>query len=114
MNRYRLILCFLIGLWVAAYAEPTPWEADCGSQVTLTASPQTGYQFDRWSDGNTDATRVVDVTGDETYTAYFKPSTATDVDNVSTAPKARKVLMEDKLYIIIGDQLYDATGKRVR
>ena len=42
-----------------------------GAQVTLTATANSGYHFDRWNDGDTDATRVVTVTGDATYTANF-------------------------------------------
>lgn len=43
-----------------------------GSTPTLTAIPNTGYKFVRWNDGNTSASRVITVTGDATYTAYFE------------------------------------------
>lgn len=43
-----------------------------GSKVTLKATPQNGYSFERWNDGNTNATRTITVTGNATYTAYFK------------------------------------------
>lgn len=43
----------------------------CGSQVEITATPKTGYHFVRWNDGNTESSRIVDVTGDATYRAYF-------------------------------------------
>ena len=39
--------------------------------VKLTATPATNYQFDCWTDGNTDNPRVVTVKGDKTYTAKF-------------------------------------------
>lgn len=45
---------------------------DYGTQVTLTATPSTGYRFVRWSDGNTNQTRTVTVTSDVTYTAVFE------------------------------------------
>lgn len=41
------------------------------SSVTLTATPNTGYKFVKWSDGILNATRTISVTRDETYTAYF-------------------------------------------
>lgn len=44
-----------------------------GTSVTLTATPDTGYVFDSWSDGNTSSTRSVTVTGNATYTATFAP-----------------------------------------
>ena len=33
-----------------------------GTEVTLTAKPDAGYEFDRWSDGNTNSTRTLTVT----------------------------------------------------
>lgn len=42
-----------------------------GTQVTLTATANDGYYFDRWNDGDTNATRVVVVTANATYTANF-------------------------------------------
>ena len=42
-----------------------------GDMVTLTATPNTGYTFVSWQDGNTNAMRTVEVTGDETYSAIF-------------------------------------------
>ena len=43
-----------------------------GTQVTLTAIPKLGYKFKEWNDGNTDNLRVITVTQDESYTAYFE------------------------------------------
>ena len=45
---------------------------DEGSNVTITATPKSGYQFDKWSDGNTSASRTLTVTEDLTLTATFK------------------------------------------
>lgn len=47
--------------------------ANCGSQVTISATPKTGYHFLRWNDNNTDNPRIVSVSSDATYTAYFAP-----------------------------------------
>lgn len=42
------------------------------SQITITATPDKGYRFVKWSDGNTSATRTITVTADATYTATFE------------------------------------------
>ena len=41
------------------------------SYATLQATPANGCRFDRWSDGDTNATRRIQVTADGTFTAYF-------------------------------------------
>ncbi len=43
--------------------------------ATITATPKTGYQFVKWDDGNTNATRTVTVTKAATYTATFAVAT---------------------------------------
>jgi len=45
---------------------------DVNTEVTLTATPNTGYDFVKWSDGNTDNPRKVVVTADAEYTAIFQ------------------------------------------
>ena len=42
-----------------------------GTVVTITATANEGYYFDRWNDGDTNATRTVTVTANATYTANF-------------------------------------------
>ena len=46
-----------------------------GTSVTLTATPNSGYRFVSWNDGNTDNPRTITVTGDATYIASFIPAT---------------------------------------
>lgn len=43
-----------------------------GRQVTLTATPDEGYRFQQWTDGNTDNPRVITVTENKTYIACFE------------------------------------------
>ena len=43
---------------------------DCNSSI-LTAIPNEGCTFVKWSDGNTQATRYLELTEDITLTAYF-------------------------------------------
>ena len=47
------------------------------SEITLTAIANYGYHFARWTDWNTDNPRLVQVTGDATYTAVFAKNTYT-------------------------------------
>ena len=55
-----------------------------GEQVTLTATANSGYEFQGWSDGVTDNPRIITVTGNATYTAVFSEVGATYY-NVTTS-----------------------------
>ena len=44
-----------------------------GTIVTLDATPENGWRFDHWSDGNTDNPRTITVTKNENLTAVFVP-----------------------------------------
>ena len=48
-----------------------------GQIATLTATANTGYEFDHWNDSNTENPRSFTVTGNATYTAYFQAVTYT-------------------------------------
>lgn len=50
---------------------------DYNKKVTIKATPNTGYSFVSWNDGNTSASRSVTVTKAATYTANFKANTYT-------------------------------------
>ena len=52
--------------WTGSYFDNQP--------VILTATPNEGYKFVQWQDGNTDNPRTVTVTDKVTYTATFAPS----------------------------------------
>ena len=43
-----------------------------GESVEIKAIPNSGHAFVKWDDGNTEATRTVEVVGDKTYTAIFQ------------------------------------------
>ncbi len=45
---------------------------DEGTRITVTATPAEGYDFDKWSDGNTSASRTVTLNADLTLVASFK------------------------------------------
>lgn len=54
--------------------------------VTLTAVPQTGYSFSHWNDGDTSNPRVVFITSDTAFTAYFEPKSVYKLTLSSNAP----------------------------
>ncbi|MCQ2203534.1 MAG: leucine-rich repeat protein [Bacteroidales bacterium] len=58
----------------ATYGSTTPAskEVKFGSSVEISATAKSGYQFLRWDDGDTNATRTVVATADKTYIAYYE------------------------------------------
>ena len=52
-----------------------------GSRVDITASPKAGYQFDKWSDGNTSSVRTINVSKNESFVAQFKVADSTGDDD---------------------------------
>ena len=48
-----------------------------GQSVEISASPAEGYQFTRWSDGNTNASRTITLSSNIALTAYFKSDSDT-------------------------------------
>ena len=57
--------------------EPNTLEVEDGKNVTLVATPQMGYTFSRWDDGNTSNPRIVAVNSDATYRALFTKQSST-------------------------------------
>ena len=58
---------------------------DPGTTTRIWGTPEVGYQFDRWTDGNTDNPRTITVNGNATYTAVFK-TVGGDTPVVATTP----------------------------
>ena len=98
---------------IAPAAEGNRYEY--GTQVTLTATANEGYTFVQWSDGDTNATRTITVTGDLTLTATF---TATDPSALHS-PEAGtwKAIGTDGMLRITGTEaemtVYDMRGALV-
>lgn len=77
MKRTILILLCLLGLRAMAQAIPSGGATvECGTWLQLTATPREDFHFVEWSDGNTDSLRLVEVTADATYIAYFAANCA--------------------------------------
>lgn len=62
-------------------------EYEEGETVNLLAEPKSGYKFVSWNDGNTSASRFVQVTEAKTYTATFAVKTSTGEDDDFTPPQ---------------------------
>lgn len=58
-----------------------------GTSVTITATANQCYEFVRWSDNNTEYTRTFTISGDATYTAYFKKTEYTVTANPDNATR---------------------------
>ena len=86
---------------------------DYGTQVTLTAVSNKGYEFAQWSNGVTDNPYLLTATADLTLEAQFVPATA--VDNVSadgTTPQ--KIVRDGQVYILRNGKTYTTTGIEVK
>ena len=57
MKRNILITICLLGLTVLAQANSVDWTVNCGQNYKLIAEPKEGYEFEAWSDGNTNPNR---------------------------------------------------------
>lgn len=60
----------------------------CGKTVTITATPDDGYEFDHWQDGNTQNPRQIVISADSTiwtYQATFRPKQMTVVATANEA-----------------------------
>ena len=87
-------------------------EYQYGTTTDLTAIPDEGYVFDQWSDGVTDNPRTITVTGDVEYIALFK--SAEGLENIYTSEPVQKVIIDQKVYILRGEKIYNAQGALVK
>lgn len=73
MKRLFILTISLIAGIGALHSESvgTRHVVDCGTWMELSATPAEDYHFVRWSDGNTDSVRQIQVHEDAHYIAYF-------------------------------------------
>ena len=101
----------------AGSISPSGGEYESGVQVTLTASPASGYTFDHWSGGASGTTSTITITmdSDKSLTANFKTISTVSVDYeviilYGSAYLSVRVEGPQKSYDII---LFDPEGERV-
>ena len=83
-----------------------------GTLVTLTAQANTGYTFDKWSDGNTENPRTIKVTEDVALEAIFKQDAPTQLSETNAETKVEKVLRNGQVFILRNGNTYDLTGRK--
>ena len=88
---------------------------DYGTNVELRATPNSGYVFSHWSNGETANPYFVTLTGDLSIEAFFKEETnALDDINDDSGTTIRKILQNGKIYILRGGKTYTVEGQEVR
>ena len=84
-----------------------------GTQVCLEATPNSGYEFVKWSDGKTYNPYKFPATGDLTLEAEFRSTTA--VENVSAdTPAPRKIFRNGQVLILREGKTFTTTGVEVK
>ncbi len=90
-----------------------------GTTLTLTATPDEGYIFQKWSDGNTENPRTITVNAETAaveYVAYFierGPATAVETVLHGVSGEVYKVFENGTIYILRGGEKYTVDGIRV-
>lgn len=69
---------------ITAYPASSDGKYDSGAQVTLTATPASGYKFSKWSDDTTENPYTVTISADKNIGATFAVETPTDPTTVWT------------------------------
>ena len=90
-----------------------PDSAAFNSTITLTAKAASGYNFVKWSDGNTSNPRNVTVDGEMKFEAIFEKATAVEE---SVASSVNIYAYQNVIVVENADtqiRVYDAMGKRV-
>ena len=85
------------------------------NEIELTATPDEGYEFVKWNDDNTDATRTVAVNSDIEFSATFqvKPS-AIDHINQQSQITNQKLIKDGQLLILHDGKIFNAVGQEVK
>ncbi|MBQ0118675.1 MAG: hypothetical protein KBS42_02800, partial [Bacteroidales bacterium] len=87
---------------------------DYGTEVTLTATPNEGYEFDNWSNGITDNPYTFIVEQDVELTANFIKKFCTSWQDINSEIKVIKYFENERLIIERNGIRYNAYGARVK
>ncbi len=75
----KTILSCLMAICAIGISSADDFNFECGKSVEVTITPQTGYHFVNWSDGNTENPRIIFMDQDSTLTANIAINTYTVV-----------------------------------
>ena len=79
-----------------------------GTEATLTATANAGYEFVQWQNGKTEATIVVSVLGHASYIAYFKPASSGEGSVVGVLKGAFSINSSQQVLFSKGNLQYNA------
>jgi len=98
-----------------ASSDPTRGTTEVEQYVRIEAIPAEGCEFVAWSDGDTSNPRFVKLDRDIMLRAIFS-GTPHGYDNVPVNPNAQvhKIIVNDQVFIIRGDQTFTITGQVVK
>ena len=85
-------------LFIAISASLWALDVPCGSWIELRATGVEGWHFERWSDGDTDSVRQVEIVSDTSIVAYFAP-------NCKAYAPLPVVVMYDRLMMLHMDSI---------
>ena len=84
------------------------------NEIELTATPDEGYEFVKWNDDNTDATRIVAVNSDIEFSATFQVK-QTGFENVQRDNvQCTKVIRNGQLVILRDGKVFNALGAEMK
>ena len=87
---------------------------DEGTQVTLTATANEGYEFTQWSNGVTDNPYIFTATQDITLEARFAATTAIENISADSDTAVRKVVRDGQVYILRNGKTYTVQGQEIK
>lgn len=86
----------------------------CDNPVTIHANPKNGYEFERWSDGETVNPRIVTIESDTTFTAVFAQKSEDIHFPVNVEENdCKKYLDNGHVYIKRGNNVYSIYGIKI-
>lgn len=94
-------------------AEATRKVGECET-FTLTATPEEGYKFSKWSDENTDNPRTITLSDDLTLTAIFEEDQVSGIDNVNVNANVNKRIVNGQLLIVRDGKSYNMVGAELK
>jgi len=104
-----------------SYGDAMATAPDCYTyQSTLIASPESGYIFDKWNDGDTNNPRTIIVSSDTSFTAIFKDAiniTEQYINNhfiIYPNPTNNHITLDNGQELMKEVYLYDVMGRKVQ
>lgn len=84
------------------------------TKIKISAKPNDGYHFVKWSDNDESATRTIEVDRDISLTALFEENLSAIGDVKLDKTSLRKVLINGQLFILRDGKIYTLQGQKVK